>query len=50
MMATNEEKLMLLRMQLYVAAQVLKGEDAEKFWALIDEIVTIRPAPGGREE
>ena len=49
-MATNEEKLMLLRIQLYGAAQLLKGEDAEAFWELINEIVSIRPAPGGREE
>ena len=34
----NREKLMLLRVQLYSAMQILKGKDLEDFWILIDEI------------
>jgi len=38
----NEEKLALLRINLYAAAQALKGEEADQFWQLIDEIVVLR--------
>lgn len=34
----NQEKLMMLRVQLYTAMQILKGTDLEDFWKLIDEI------------
>jgi hypothetical protein len=38
----DEEKLMLLRVQLYTAMQSLKGEALWKFWELINEIVVLR--------
>jgi len=38
---TNEEKLMLLRVQLYAAAQTLKGADLEAFRALIREMAVV---------
>ena len=47
-MFNNEEKLMLLRVNLYGAMQLLKGEELEEFWALIDEIASQKPQPGER--
>lgn len=40
----TDPRLIHLRMELYAAAQTLKGEDLEEFWKLIDEIVSIRPS------
>ena len=37
-----DPRLLRLRVELYTAAQVLKGEDAAAFWQLIDEIQQIR--------
>ena len=34
--------LRLLAVELYAAAQMLKGEEAEEFWKLIDQIQMIR--------
>jgi len=34
----DQEKLMLLRIQLFSAMQMLKGTDLEDFWKLIDEV------------
>lgn len=42
-MATNEEKLLLLRVNLYGAAQLLKGDDAKAFWELMDEVMMLKP-------
>ena len=43
-----------LRVELYSAAQMLKGEDAEEFWKLIGEINSIRvicqPSPQTGED
>ncbi len=41
----NESKLGLLRINLYGAAQMLTGDDADSFWKLIDEIILLRPDP-----
>ena len=51
-MHSNEEKLMLLRVQLYGAMQRLKGAELDEYWALIEEVYAQRPlaAPGGRKE
>ena len=38
----TDVRLLRLRAELYMAAQTLTGEDAEDFWALIDEIQSIR--------
>ena len=40
---SDQEKLLLLRVQLYGAVQLLKGEELRGFWALIDEIQSLRP-------
>lgn len=40
----NKDKLVLLRVQLYGAAQLLKGEEANEFWALLEEVQRIRDA------
>lgn len=37
----DKEKLVLLRMQLFTAAQTLTGDDADTFWQLIDDIKNI---------
>ena len=37
-----DQRLMLLRIQLYAAMQMLTGEDADEFWKLIDEIVSLK--------
>ncbi len=37
--------LMQLRIQLYGASQLLKGEALAKFWELIDELELVRPTP-----
>ena len=36
-------RLMTLRVELFTAAQVLKGEPLKEFWKLIDDINAIRP-------
>lgn len=38
----NEEKLLLLRLQLYTAAQMLKGKELADFWSLLDEVAMLR--------
>jgi len=38
----DTEKLVLLRIELYSAAQTLKGKEAKEFWALLDEVQSIR--------
>jgi hypothetical protein len=38
-----DPRLLRLRIELYTAAQMLKGADATYFWTLIDEIVHLRP-------
>ena len=43
-MATNQEKLLLLRVQLFTAMQQLTGQDLEEFWNLIDEVRSCREA------
>ena len=37
----TDPRLLRLRVELYTAAQMLTGEDAEEFWKLIHEIVTL---------
>lgn len=37
------QRLMILRVELFAAAQVLKGEPLKEFWKLIDDINSIRP-------
>ena len=44
MTTLEENALMRLRLDLYAAAQVLKGEALDQFWSLIAEMVAIRPA------
>ncbi len=39
----TDPRLFRLRVELYTAAQMLKGEDATYFWKLISEIVALRP-------
>ena len=38
----TDPRLLVLRAQLYAAAQTFKGEDLAEFWILIDEIVSLR--------
>ena len=38
----NEQALMMLRVNLFGAAQVLKDDDAREFWKLIDDVVKVR--------
>lgn len=44
-----DPRLFRLRIELYTAAQSLRGEDAEAFWTLIREVAAIeivtRPRP-----
>ena len=42
MIKNNEQKLALLRIQLYTAIQTLKDEDLMQFWKLIDEIIACK--------
>lgn len=37
------QRLMTLRVELFTAAQVLRGEPLKEFWKLIDDINAIRP-------
>lgn len=37
------QRLMILRMELFTAAQILRGEPLQEFWKLIDDINAIRP-------
>lgn len=49
---TDEQKLMLLRMQLFTAMQQLKGGLLSDFWKLIDEVQQCRvvhPPPPSSE-
>jgi len=39
-----DPRLTRLRVELYSAAQMLKGEDAEEFWKLIDEVHDLKTA------
>lgn len=39
----EEQAVAFLRIQLFTAAQALKGERLAEFWALIDELQLIRP-------
>jgi hypothetical protein len=41
-----EAKMMMLRSQLYVAMQTLKGDRLEEFWKLLEEV----QAAGGRKK
>lgn len=43
-----EQKLMMLRMQLYAAAQKLRGEELEEFRNLIDEVRTMLEVKHGK--
>jgi len=47
---TDQEKILLLRVQLYAAAQMLNGQDLRDFEELISEIVHVLDlrAPGWR--
>lgn len=40
------QALVRLRVELFTAAQVLRGEQLEDFWKLIDEVGQIRPDAG----
>lgn len=40
----NQAKLMLLRTQLFTAAQTLTGGDLAVFWSMIDDVQAVRPA------
>ena len=37
-----DPRLFRLRLELFTAAQTLKGEDAEEFWRLLDEVLSIK--------
>ena len=37
-----DQRILRLRLELYTAAQTLKGDDAKEFWALIAEIESLR--------
>lgn len=37
-----DERLAILKIQLYSAAQILKGDDLKEFWEMIDEFLSIR--------
>jgi len=37
-----DPRLIRLRLELYTAAQTLKGDDAKYFWTLIDEIYDLK--------
>ena len=39
----SDPRLLRLRMELYAAAQTLRGEDANDFWDLITEINRMQP-------
>lgn len=41
----SDPTLLRLRVELYTAAQTLEGEDADEFWALLDEVLSIRVVP-----
>ena len=43
-----DPRLFRLRIELYTAAQSLRGEDAEAFWTLIREGAAIESAPRPR--
>jgi len=38
----HEQELVLMRANLFAAAQILKDEDAREFWKLIDDIQAVR--------
>lgn len=38
---TMDPRLIRLRMELFTAAQTLKGEDAKEFWQLINDVKEI---------
>lgn len=38
----TDPRLLVLRVQLYAAAQTLRGEDLAEFWDLIDEVLMIK--------
>ena len=37
-----DPRVFRLRLELFTAAQTLKGEDAEEFWRLLDEVLSIK--------
>ena len=44
---TNQEKLLRLRLELYTAAQLLKGEELAQFRSLLDEVREVVRVLGG---
>ena len=38
-----DQRVMLLRLQLFGAIHELSGEDAAEFWSLIDDVQACRP-------
>ncbi len=40
---SSEFKLMLLRLQLFTAMEMLSGDELAEFWKLIDEVEACRP-------
>ncbi len=41
-MESVDARLIRLRVELFTAPQILKGDDLEEFWKLIDEVRSIR--------
>lgn len=39
-----DQRLFRLRIELYAAAQTLQGDDAKEFWALLEEVVSLKEA------
>lgn len=40
----TDMRIFRLRIELYTAAQTLKGEDADVFWALLEEVLSTKEA------
>lgn len=45
----SDPRLLRLRVELFTAAQMLKGEDLLEFWTLIDELNDMREALAPKE-
>lgn len=39
----SAQQMMMLRIQLYGAAQTCEGDELREFWTLLDEVEKIRP-------
>jgi hypothetical protein len=46
----SDFRLLHLRVALYTAAQTLKGADADEFWALLEEVLSIKEVMRAMEQ